>query len=169
MSTVSLSGIHAVRPAVAFGALLGAMLVALLLLETFTGWYHDPVMIRIRMLNPAVLLLVLAAAVWHMARRSWLERLGGGVATVLFAALFYGLATYIVVGVLFPDYLDTMQEMHRQGLMAQGKSTTEIADTLARHRHGVFREAMNAAMLVAVPGTVLAIVLSAVVRRKAAL
>lgn len=153
------------RPALLFGLLLGGVLAVLLLTETLTGWYRDFMMIRVRMLSPVALFVVVAAAVWHLGRAKWRQRLGGALLAVAVAAIGYALATYLVVGTLFPDYLQTMQEHHRQGLVAQGKAPAEIAATLARHERSVGREAADAGLLVAEVGAVASLLFASIIRR----
>jgi hypothetical protein len=162
------SGVFRRQPVLAFGLTLGILLSLLLLIEGVTGWYRDPVMIRIRMLTPLLVFATVGAAVWHVAAgKRWLKRLGLALSVVVIGAICYAGATYVVTGVLYPDYLDAMQELHRQGLVAQSKTAAEIRTTLAAHQRTVSQEAIGAGQLVLMGGGVAAVLFATVFRRKA--
>lgn len=152
------------------GLVLGVLVALWTLVMGYTGLYRDP---RLSLLFvPGAIGLQLAVMVWSLAQRRredpFLRQVLHGMVLSSVASVLIFLNSLLFTTVLFPGYFQDIQEMGRQVLAAQGRTSAEIEASLASYRAMAtpFRNAFAGVMGTLATGMVLSLGLGVALRRR---
>jgi len=117
------------NPILSAGVLIGVLCGAWTFVMGWTGWFKDPVLLRLFFV---VILIEIAGLVWGLRRTAKEGRTYGG--QIVAGTMMAIIAGVIIIGssllfttVVFPNYFNELQSAYRTILQQQGKSEAEIA------------------------------------------
>lgn len=126
------------NPILSAGVLIGVLCGAWTFVMGWTGWFKDPVLLRLFFV---VILIEIAGLVWGLRRTAKEGRTYGG--QIVAGTMMAIIAGVIIVGssllfttVVFPNYFNELQTAYRTILQQQGKSEAEIATLLQNEMAG---------------------------------
>jgi len=124
------------HPILSAGLAIGVLCAMWTFVMGFTGWYKDPVMLRLFFV---VIAIEIGGLFWGLRRTAQEGRTYGG--QVVAGTLMAVIAGVIVICssllftmVAFPEYFTELEAVQRQTLAAQGKSAAEIEQSIAAGR-----------------------------------
>jgi len=126
------------NPILSAGVLIGVLCGAWTFVMGWTGWFKDPVLLRLFFV---VILIEIAGLVWGLRQTAKEGRTYGG--QIVAGTMMAIVAGVIIIGssllfttVVFPNYFDELRSAYRTILQQQGKSEAEIATLLQNEMAG---------------------------------
>jgi hypothetical protein len=126
------------NPILAAGLLIGVLCGLWTFVMGFTGWYKDPAMLWIFF---AVILFEIGGLIWGLRQtaregRTYRGQVVAGTLMSVIAGVIIICSSLLFTMVAFPDYFEQLAAAQRRSLQAQGKSETEIVETLRANQAG---------------------------------
>jgi uncharacterized protein DUF4199 len=117
------------NPILSAGVLIGVLCGVWTFVMGWTGWFKDPVLLRLFFL---VILIEIAGLVWGLRRtaaegRTYGGQIVAGTMMAIIAGVIVIASSLLFTTVVFPEYFAEMQAGYRTMLQQQGKSEAEIA------------------------------------------
>jgi hypothetical protein len=117
------------NPILSAGVLIGVLCGVWTFVMGWTGWFKDPVLLRLFFL---VILIEIAGLVWGLRRtaaegRTYGGQIVAGTMMAIIAGVIVIASSLLFTTVAFPEYFAEMQAGYRTMLQQQGKSEAEIA------------------------------------------
>jgi TM2 domain-containing membrane protein YozV len=126
------------NPILSAGLLIGVLCGAWTFVMGLTGWFKDPVLLRLFFV---VILIEIAGLVWGLRQtaaegRTYGGQIVAGTMMAIIAGVIVIASSLLFTTVVFPDYFNEMQSAYRTILQQQGKSEAEIAQLLRNEMSG---------------------------------
>jgi hypothetical protein len=160
------------NPILSTGVLIGVLCGLWTFIMGFTGWFKDPVLMRMFFV---VIVLEIAGLVVGLRQTAALGRAYGG--QVLAGTMMAIVAGVIIIAssllfttVAFPDYVTQVEDATRASLLQQGKTESEVAEALRVNAASTtpMAQAMSGFLGTLVTGILASAVIAIFVRAKSA-
>ncbi|MGA2260327.1 MAG: DUF4199 domain-containing protein [Acidobacteriota bacterium] len=154
----------------AAGILIAVLCALWQLLMGVTGWYKDPVMMKVFWV---VILIQIGCLIWGLrgtakeGKRYWAQ-VGYGTLMSLIAGVILFCWSYLFTSVLYPNYFAEMRAMQEDVLRKAGQSQAEITavlDLMAKTQTSLIQAISGFAGCV-ITGLVCSLVIGAFIRKK---
>jgi hypothetical protein len=127
-----------VNPILSAGLLIGVGCGIWTFVMGLTGWYRDPIMMRMFFL---VVVFEIAGLIWGLRRtaaegRGYGSQIVAGTMMAIVAGVVIICSSLLFTTVFFPDYFDELESSHRRILQEQGRSPEEIDQAVRENAPG---------------------------------
>jgi hypothetical protein len=120
------------NPILGAGLLIGVLCGIWTFVMGITGWYKDPVLMRVFFV---VIAIEIGGLIWGLRRTAaegrgyWSQIVAGTMMAIVAGVIIIG-SSLLFTTVFFPDYFTELEQANRTILEQQGKSPAEIEQTL---------------------------------------
>jgi hypothetical protein len=126
------------NPILSAGVLIGVLCGVWTFVMGWTGWFKDPVLLRLFFF---VILIEIGGLLWGLRRtaaegRTYGGQIVAGTMMAIIAGVIVIASSLLFTTVVFPDYFTELQGAYRTMLQQQGKSEAEIAALLQNEMSG---------------------------------
>lgn len=154
------------------GVLIGIICSTWIFVTGFTGWYKDPALGSILFIAGATAIEV-GGLIWGLRKtaaqgRAYGGQIVAGTMMAIVAGVIIIVASLVFTTVVFPDYLEEIQQAYRAALERQGKTEVEIAAAIQANAASAtpMAQAMSGFIGTLVTGIVASAIIAIFVRRR---
>lgn len=160
------------NPILSAGVLIGLLCSAWIFVTGFTGWYKDPAFGSILFIGGATAIEI-AGLIWGLRKtasegRTYGGQILAGTMMAIVAGVIIIVASLVFTTIVFPNYLEEIQQAYRAALQRQGKTEAEIVAALQANAASAtpMAQAMSGFLGTLVTGIVASAIIGIFVRRR---
>ena len=157
------------KPTLKYGILIGVLCSAWTYIMGILSWYKDPALQNLFWVVVVVQIVVLVLGLKKTAvENRYGQQVWAGTLMSIIGSIIIFVTSLIFTTLIFPNYFNELQEMHRQILLESGKSSDEIEMLIIQMNvtQTSFLQALFGMIGTIVTGFIISLILGSIFKKK---